>query len=82
MFKQIDRSQWLARLIEYMSTLLAKQRGLPVVVGIALVIVSFVVQIIDVYAQSQLLDLIGVISLHVGVLVALIGLLLAEPLGK
>jgi hypothetical protein len=65
-----------------MSTLLAKQRGLPVVIGIALVIVSFVVQVIDVYVQSQLLNLIGVVSLHVGLLAALIGLLLAEPLGK
>ena len=82
MFKQINRSQKLARLIEYMSTLLAKQRGLPVVVGIALVIVSFIIQVVDVYAQSELLNLIGVMSLHVGVLAALIGLLLAEPLGK
>jgi hypothetical protein len=82
MFKQIDRSPRLAKLIEYMSTLMAKQRGLPVVIGIVLVIVSFVVQAIDVYVQSQLLALIGVATLHIGILAALIGLLLAEPLGK
>jgi hypothetical protein len=82
MFKQIDRSPRLAKLIEYMSTLMAKQRGLPVVIGIVLVIISFLVQIVDVYAQSQLLELIGVVTLYVGILAALIGLLLAEPLGK
>ena len=82
MFKQIDRSPRLAKLIEYMSSLMAKQRGLPVVFGIVLVVVSFFVQIVDVYVQSQLLELIGVIALHIGVLAALIGLLLAEPLGK
>ena len=82
MFKRIDRSPRLAKLIEYMSTFLAKQRGLPVVIGIVLVVVSLFVQSINVYAHSQLLGLVGVIAQHIGILAALIGLLLAEPLGK
>jgi hypothetical protein len=82
MFKRIDQSPTLARLIERLSALLARQRGLPVVIGIALVIVSFIIQLIEVYTESRLLEVIGVITLNVGVLAALIGLLMAEPLGK
>lgn len=82
MFKRIDQSPTLARLIERLSSLLARQRGLPVVIGIALVIVSFIIQLIEVYAESRVLELIGVITLNVGILAALIGLLMAEPLGK
>ena len=82
MFRRIDRSSTLSNFIENLSTLLARQRGLPVVLGIVLVIVSFVAQGINVGVESQTLELIGVITLHVGVLIALIGLLLAEPLGK
>jgi hypothetical protein len=69
---------WLASL----SAFLAKRRGLPVIVGIALVIVSFVLQIVDLYLDSHLLSLLAVVTLNVGILAALIGLVLAEPLGK
>ena len=82
MFKRIDQSPTLARLIERLSSILARQRGLPVVIGIALIIVSFIIQLIEVYAESRVLELIGVITLNVGILAALIGLLMAEPLGK
>jgi hypothetical protein len=82
MFKWIDRSSALSRLIERASTLLAKQRGLPVVIGVLLVIVSFVCQLVNVYADTKALEAIGVIALHVGILTALISLLLAEALGK
>jgi uncharacterized membrane protein HdeD (DUF308 family) len=82
MFRRIDESRWLAERIANLSEFVAKRRGLPVVVGISLVILGFVVQIINVYASSQLVELIGVILLNVGILSALIGLLLADPLGK
>jgi hypothetical protein len=82
MFRSLDRNTQLLRLVKWLSTSLARHRGLPVVVGIALVIVSFVLQTINVYNPSQILALLGVIAHHVGLLVALIGLLLAEPLGK
>ncbi len=82
MFKRIDESNWLANCIARFSEFMAKRRGLPVVIGITLIIVSFVLQLIDVYATSQLLHLIGVITLNIGILMALIGLLLADPLGK
>ncbi|MBI5669859.1 MAG: hypothetical protein HZC41_17825 [Chloroflexi bacterium] len=82
MFRRIDRSPFLARWIERLSTFLARRRGLPVVIGILLVVVSFVLQVVDVYAVSQALRLLAVVFQNVGILLALIGLLLAEPLGK
>jgi hypothetical protein len=82
MFKRIDESPILARLIQFISDFMARRRGLPVVVGVALVLVSFVVQLVEMVAPSSLLHLLGVITLNVGILTALIGLLLADPLGK
>ncbi len=74
MFKRIDRSPALARLLEHLSASLARQRGLPIVLGVVLVAISFVVQLINVYSPSQTLDLIWTITLHGGLLIALIGL--------
>lgn len=82
MFKRIDRSALLARWIERLSTFLAKRRGLPVIIGIVLVIVGFALQLLNSYIASQPLYVIGLIVHNVGILTALIGLLLAEPLGK
>ena len=82
MFKRIDESSWLANRIARFSEFMARRRGLPVVIGIGLVIISFVLQLVDVYATSQVLHLVGVITLNIGILIALIGLLLADPLGK
>jgi hypothetical protein len=82
MFKSIDRSERLLRFVKSLSSALARYRGLPVVIGIIFVIIAFAIQIINVYADSQLLELLGVIVQYVGLLTALIGLLLADPLGK
>lgn len=82
MFKRIDRSASLARLIERISGAMARQRGLPVVIGVLLVIISFVVRLVDMAVDAPVLELAWVITHHVGILAALIGLLLVEPLGK
>jgi hypothetical protein len=82
MFKSIDRNERLLRFVKNLSSALARYRGLPVVVGIVFVIIAFVLQTINVYADSQLLELLGVVIHYVGLLTALIGLLLADPLGK
>jgi hypothetical protein len=82
MFKRIDESTALSKFLERFSNYLARKRGLPVVIGIALLIASFVLQIIDVYSGSRLLELVGVVMHNSGILIALIGLLLAIPLGK
>ncbi len=82
MFKFVDRSPALSKLIEKLSTLLARQRGLPIVIGVVLVVVGFIIQLLEVYTASRFLELLGVIFHNLGVLIALIGFLLAEPLGK
>ncbi len=82
MFKRIDRSPVLARWIERLSTFLAKRRGLPVIIGIALVIVGFVLQLLNAHLASQTLHIISLVIHNLGILTALIGLLLADPLGK
>jgi hypothetical protein len=82
MFKRIDRSPRLARTIERLSGSLAKQRGLPTMIGVLLIIISFVIRLFDVYVDSQTLELVWVITHHLGIIIALIGLLLVEPLGK
>jgi len=81
MFKRIDRSVWLSKMLDRLSDSIAKQRGLPIVVGIALVIVSFILQSIAVVAPSPSLEFLGVVALHVGVLTALIGMVLVTPFG-
>jgi uncharacterized membrane protein len=82
MFRRIDQSPRLAKFLEWISEFMAKRRGLPVVLGIVVVIISFILQLIEVFAPSQALHILSVITLYVGVLMALIGLLLGEPLGK
>lgn len=82
MLKWIDRSPALAQLLEKLSSLLARQRGLPVIIGIILVSISFVIQLVNLAAHSALLDLLWTICHHLGIIIALIGILLVEPLGQ
>jgi len=81
-FKPIDRSPFLARRLEGLSAWLAKRRGLPTVIGILLIAVSFVISLIGIYAPSPLLDLLWSITHHLGLIIGLIGLLLVQPLGS
>jgi len=80
--RQIDQSSALARLLERFSTGLARQRGLPVVIGVILIAISFIVQLINLVLPTPLLDLLWTITHHLGLIIALIGLLLIEPLGR
>ena len=82
MFRGIDRSPTLARFIAFISEFMAKRRGLPVVLGILFVLISFVIELLNFYIQSVAFDLIGTVLLYAGILTSLIGLLLSEPLGK
>jgi hypothetical protein len=82
MLRWIDRSRFLSGVLDWFSNLLAKRRGLPIVAGITLVSLSLILQSVNVFTDSELLDLIGIIVHHSGVLIALLGLLLATPLGR
>ena len=82
MLKRIDESQFLIKLLERLSRLLAKQRGLPIVIGVALVTVGLVLQLINVSMDNMVVEIAGISAHSAGVLIALIGLMLATPLGK
>ncbi|MCU0496731.1 MAG: hypothetical protein MUF87_05190 [Anaerolineae bacterium] len=82
LLERIDRSTFLSKLLDRLSDIIAKRRGLPVIAGIGFVILALIVQIIDVFVGSQFLELIGVLALHIGILTALIGLSLATPIGR
>ncbi len=82
MFKRIDRSAFLGRLLDRTSEKLSEQRGLPVIIGIIFVIIGLVAQLINFAAPSPALELIGVLGYGVGTLTALFGLLIATPIGK
>ncbi len=82
MFRRLDRSAALSKLLAWFSEFLAQQRGLPVVIGIILIVVALVIQVIDAFSGSRILEVIGLIVHSLGVLIALVGLLLAIPLGK
>jgi hypothetical protein len=82
MFRGIDRSTGLARLIERLSAGLARRRGLPIILGILLIFISFIIQLVDYRVGSRTLALLWTITHHVGLILALIGILLVEPLGK
>lgn len=82
MFQSIDESQWLNLMLQRVSTVLAKQRGLPIVIGIAIFILGFVLELFNLAIGSPVIELVEVILHNVGILIALIGLLLSEPLGR
>lgn len=82
MFKRIDRSRTLGRWLEWLSATMARQRGLPVVAGVGFIAFSFVISFVNVYVDSKVLELIWSVTHHLGLIIALVGLLLAEPLGK
>ena len=66
----------LNRLIDYLSNQLAKRRGLPVLLGIGLVILNYVFQFIP---GLRVLTT-GNLLLHLGVVVGLLGILLGDIL--
>lgn len=82
MFRKVDRSSALARMLEALSTNMARRRGLPIVTGALLIAVSFALDLVNLAAPSPWLDLAWSLTHHIGLLVALIGIVLVEPLGR
>ena len=64
----------LNRLIDYLSEQIARRRGLPVLMGIGLVILNFILQFIP---GLRVLTT-GNLLLHLGVVVGLVGILLGD----
>lgn len=80
--RRIDESRFLIRFLQRLSEWLAKQRGLPVIIGVLSVLLSFIFHLVNIYINSPILEIIGISCLHIGILIALVGILLIEPIGK
>jgi hypothetical protein len=79
---RLDRSTFIARLIENASASVAQQQGLVPMIGIVLVIVGMILLLVNVFVGHAALAFFGILLEGVGVIAALIGILLIEPLGK
>lgn len=82
MFRKVDESPFLIRQLQTISSVLARRRGLPVIIGIALIVLSMILALLNIAIGSTGLAALQVIFHHVGLLSALIGLLVIQPLGN
>lgn len=63
---------WLDRL----SSFISRYKGLPTMIAVALIVLNFILQVFDLGWLST-----SNLFLHLGIIVGLVGLLLAEALG-
>lgn len=83
MFKGIDNSPQVAVFIKNLSAWLSKRRGLPLLVGIVLTVVSLILHLIAALVPtSGVLLFCANTVLHIAILFGFIGILLWEPLGR
>ncbi len=89
-YNRFDRNRPLSRLLAWLPEFLSRRRGLPMLAGTTLVVISmlitpllllFIVSTSDV-ASVWLLMCIPACLLHVAVLLGFIGFMLAIPLGQ
>jgi hypothetical protein len=90
LLERVDSSKRLSSVIDTLSSSMASQRGLPLLVGTALLIVSLIVHGIvlvglvstDSFDKNLYWLCIPFTLLHVGVLAGFTGAMLAIPLGQ
>lgn len=86
----IDSSDRLSDLINSLSTLMATQRGLLLMIGTVIVAVSIVVHIVviaalvatDSFDRTLYWLFLPFVLFHIGVLTGFVGIMLAVPLGQ
>jgi hypothetical protein len=79
---RFDRSERISGFIKTLSNNLAKQQGLIPVIGITLAIVGIIFLLINVFVDLKLLAFVGILLQGGGLVAALIGFLIMEPLGQ
>jgi hypothetical protein len=82
MNNRLDRSQTLIRVLKIVSTWLAKQRGLPIVVGVIFIIGGGTLEFLNVAFESPAVSMVEIIFRTFGLATALVGILMLEPLGQ
>jgi len=81
MLKRLDESQRLIKLTARLSNYFAQNQGILIIIGIGLIIIGFVLELINHFAQSQIVGVFDIIFRNVGIIVALIGIAIVRPLG-
>ncbi len=87
---RIDRSPGLSKLINSLSSSMATQRGLLLMIGTGVIVLSLLVHAIilfalaatDVFDRYIYLLCIPFALLHIGILAGFIGVMIAVPLGQ
>jgi len=80
---RIDHSPRLAAYLKNVSSGLSTQRGLPTLIAIGLVALSLLVHIVLAFTPTNaLVAIIAYVLLHAAILIGLLGVLLAEPIGR
>ncbi|MEL6407675.1 MAG: hypothetical protein AAFV98_18595 [Chloroflexota bacterium] len=74
------KSQAVIRL-EGLSSWLVKRRGLPIILGIVLFFIGGTLEFVNVILENQVIEFVEVFTRNTGIIIALIGILLLEPLG-
>lgn len=82
MFKRIDESPFLVKLLARVSNYLARRKGLPILVGVLLILLATILELVNIAVASSVLEVVHVLLHGGGLLLSLVGVLLAEPLGK
>jgi len=79
---RLNKSRAFGSLINFLSTRLAHYRGVPILLGVIFTVVSFVIHIIAAVTGSTGWYIVAFTVLHAAIFLGLLGVLLAEPLGK
>lgn len=79
--KKIEQSSFLIRAITTLSAWLSKQRGLPIVIGIIFIAGGGILEFVNIFYNNPLVSMIEVVFHHFGLITALVGIVLLEPLG-
>ncbi len=78
----LDRLPQIKALIKWLSATLAAQRGLPLIIAIVLIVVSFILYLTAAVTGNSLLSVCSVSVLYLALLIGFVGMLLAAPLGR
>lgn len=79
--RKIDESSFLIRLLTNISNTLTRQRGLPIVVGILLIAGGGILEFVNVGFGSSIIEMVEIVLRNFGIITALVGIALLEPLG-
>jgi len=82
LIRTLDESKQIRSIIIRLSETLSSQRGIPLLLAVGLILLSWVIQLIAMLTDNKWIGLCGFSLLHFALLTAFVGILLMEPLGR